>query len=349
MVRLSILEVTGEADAGRQVRLDDAGDDVDRRALRRHDQVDAGRARLLREALDQELDFLAGGHHQVGELVDDHHDLRQDLVFELLHLVFRLAGLLVVAGLHAAAERLALGLGLAHLGVEAGELAHADRRHHPVALLHLLDRPFERADRLGGLGHDGREEVRDVVVDAELQHLGIDHDHPALLGRQPVEQRQDHAVEADRLARAGGAGDEQVRHRREIGDDRIAGDVLAQDQRQRGDLVLEGVAGDQLGQDHHLALGVGKLDADHAAAGDGRDAGRQRRHVAGDVVGELDDAARLDAARGLQLVHGDDRAGADLDDLALDRKVLEHRFEQARVALQRRLVERAVARRRRRA
>src|SRR3712207_9056226 len=65
------------------------------------------------------------------------------------------------SGLDPAAERLALGLGLAHLGVEAGELPHPDRRHHPVALLHLLDRPFERPYRLGGLGNDRREEVGD--------------------------------------------------------------------------------------------------------------------------------------------------------------------------------------------
>jgi hypothetical protein len=41
-----------EGDAGREVGLDRAGDDVDRRALRRHDQVDAGGARHLRQALD---------------------------------------------------------------------------------------------------------------------------------------------------------------------------------------------------------------------------------------------------------------------------------------------------------
>ena len=116
-----------EADAGRQVGLDDAGDDVDRRPLRRHDQVDAGGARLLREPLDQELDLLAGGHHQVGELVDDDDDLRQHLVFELLRLVERLAGVGVVAGLDAAPERLALGLGLAHLGVEARRAARTPR------------------------------------------------------------------------------------------------------------------------------------------------------------------------------------------------------------------------------
>ena len=85
---------------------------------------------------------------------------------------------------------------------------------------------------------------------------------------------------------------------------------------------------------HRLALGVGQLDPDHAAARDGRDARRQRRHVAGDVVGELDHAARLDPARRLQLVHRHHRAGADLDDVAADVEILEHGFEQPRVALE---------------
>jgi hypothetical protein len=65
-----------EGDAGREVGLDRAGDDVDRRALRRHDHVDAGGARHLREALDRAFDVLAGDHHQVGHLVDDDDDDR---------------------------------------------------------------------------------------------------------------------------------------------------------------------------------------------------------------------------------------------------------------------------------
>ena len=66
-----------ERDAGRQVRLDQAGDDVDRRLLRGEDQVDADRPALLGEADDVLLDVLAGGHHEVGHLVGDDHDERQ--------------------------------------------------------------------------------------------------------------------------------------------------------------------------------------------------------------------------------------------------------------------------------
>ena len=85
----------------------------------------------------------------------------------------------------------------------------------------------------------------------------------------------------------------------------------------------------------HLALGVGQFDADHVAARHGGDARRDSAHRARDVVGQTDDAAGLDARRRFQLVHRDDRAGADLGDLALHAEIVEHGFQQPRILLQR--------------
>ena len=48
-----------------------------------------------------------------------------------------------------------------------------------------------------------------------------------------------------------------------------------------------------------------------------------------------DDARRLDAGRRLEFVERDDRAGADIDDVALDAEILQHAFEHAGVLLQR--------------
>jgi hypothetical protein len=59
-----------------------------------------------------------------------------------------------------------------------------------------------------------------------------------------------------------------------------------------------------------------------------------RGHVARDIVRELDYSARLDSARRFELVHGDDRSRADLDDIASDVEVLEHRFEQPRITFE---------------
>ena len=317
-----------------QVGLDDASDDIDRRALSGHDQMDAGRARLLRQPLDQELDLLTGGHHQVGKLVHDHYDLRQDFIFELLGLVERLARVGVVARLDTATELRALGLRLTHLRVEAWKRPNTEVRHHAIALLHLLDRPLQRADCFARLCNNGGQEVWDVVVHAQFEHLRVDHDQFALVRAVAIQQRQDHAVETHRLARAGGAGDEQVRHWREIGDNRVARYILSQDQRQGHVLILERLTSDQLRQADRLALRIRKLDPYHAATRNGRNASGQCRHVACDIVGQSDHPAGLDAACRFELVHRDHGARPDLDDVAADVEIFEHGLEQARVAFE---------------
>jgi hypothetical protein len=62
--------------------------------------------------------------------------------------------------------------------------------------------------------------------------------------------------------------------------------------------------------------------------------------IARDVVGEPDHARGLGAGRGLELVEGHHRAGADLDDIALDAEVLEHAREQLGVLFEGVFVER---------
>ena len=297
--------------------------------------MDAGGARHLREALHRALDVLAGDHHQVGHLVDDDDDEGKRLELELLLLVDRLAGFLVVAGVDGAGDRLALRLGFGDAHVEAVDVAHADLRHLLVALFHLAHRPLQRDDGLARVGDDRREQMRNAVIDGELEHLGIDHDQPALVRREPVEQAENHGVDRDRLAGAGGAGDQQVRHAREIDNDRLAADGLAEAERQ-----LRLRLGVFVGRQHFaevdlLALVVRQLDADGVAAGHHRDARRQRAHRAGDVVGEADDARRLDAGRGLQFIERDDRAGTRVDDLAAHAEVLQHAFQRLRALLDR--------------
>ena len=178
----------------------------------------------------------------------------QRLEFELLLLVDRLAALLVVAGVHGAAERLALGLGFGEARVVAVDVAHAELRHLLVALFHLAHRPFQRDHRLLRIGDDGRQQMRDAVIDGQFEHLRIDHDQPALIRPQPVEQRQDHGVDRDRLAGAGGAGDQQMRHAGEIDDHRLAADGLAEAERQLGGGVVVFARGQQFAEIDLLAL-----------------------------------------------------------------------------------------------
>ena len=200
MVRLSILEVTWkEIRVGKFALIVPVMTSTEGRwvAMMRWMPRRAGH---LGEALDAGLDLLAGDHHQVGHLVDDDDDVGHRLGAEFFRLEHRLAGILVEAGLDGAGEGLVTLDRVLHAGVVAVDVAHAHLGHLAVALLHLGHGPFQGHDGLFRIGDDGGEQVRDAVIDAELQHLGVDHDQAALVGREPVEQRQDHGVDGDGFA-----------------------------------------------------------------------------------------------------------------------------------------------------
>ena len=217
-----------ETDAGRDIGLDQAGDDVHRGPLGGHDQVNTGRPRLLRQACNQFFDLLADDHHQVGEFVDHHHDVREGLqVGRFLRHVGQ--GRLENRVL----QRLTLFLGFPDLLVEARQVPNAQCGHQAVAAFHFGDAPAQGIGRFLHVRDDRRQQVRNAFVDRQLQHFRIDHDQPNLLRRGLVEQAQDHRVQRDRFARTSGSCDQDVRHLGDIGNHRIAADALAQGQRER--------------------------------------------------------------------------------------------------------------------
>ena len=105
-------------------------------------------------------------------------------------------------------ERLAAVDRIVDLAVVAREMAHAEPRHQRVTALHLRNAPAQRVRGLLHVRDDGREQMRNALVDRELEHLRIDHDEPHVLGRGLVEQAQHHRVQRDRLTGAGRARDQ---------------------------------------------------------------------------------------------------------------------------------------------
>ena len=239
---------------------------------------------------------------------------------------------------------LALGLGLLGALVVAGDVANAELGHAAIAVLHLAHRPLQGDDRLLRIGDDGRQQVRDAVIDRQLQHLGVDHDEAAFGRRQAIEDRQDHGVDPDRLARARGASDQEVGHARQIGDIGVAADGLAERQRQDvGRLAVFG-RGQEVPQIDGLTLQVRQFDADGVAVRHDRDAAGAGGHGAGDIVAEGHDPAVLHARRRHQFVEGDHGAWTDLVDHALDPELGQDAFQHLGVLLQGVLVDHAAAR-----
>jgi hypothetical protein len=256
------------------------------------------RARHLGQARDRLLHLVRGDHHEVGQLVDDDHDVVEGL--ELLR-PFRGRGSLP-------ADDVVVLVNVAH--PLRGQLADAP--------LHLRHRPFEDVGRDLGIGDHGGEEVGNVLVHAELEPLGVDEDHAHFVRRGLVEDARDHAVEADALAGAGGAGDEEVGHGGEVGDVGLAVDGLAQAEGEAGAGLVEGLSLQDLAQVDRLPHLVRDLDADGTAAADAVDTDRLRLQGQGEVVGQADDLRVLHSGVRLELVGRDHGAGMDLDHRAHD-------------------------------
>ena len=206
----------------------------------------------------------------------------------------------------------ALLAALAQRAVRLGEVARPQNRQLLVAPLHLRDDVRQRRGGLLRARHDRREQVRDRLVEPELDPLRVDQDHAHLVRRRAEQDRREDRVDAAGLARAGRAGDQEVRHAREVGPDRGARDVLAEPDRERArgcGQVVEDVA-----ERDEVRLEIRDLDAHRLLARDRReDPDLGRRERIGEVVLQCGDLRDLRAGRELQLVACDARSG-DLAD-----------------------------------
>ena len=324
-----------ETDPGREVRLDRPGDHVNRRALCRHDQVNARCPRHLSQTLDAGFDLFACDHHQVGHLVNDDDNEGHFFGCVFLGLEHRFARVIIEPGLHRPRKCLAPVERILDAAVVPVDIANAHLGHLAITVFHFGNDPFQGDHSLLRVGHHRREQVRNAVIDAEFQHLGVNHDQAALIGRQLVEQRQDHGVDRHRFARPGGPGDQQVRHASKVGNDRLARDILAQRHGQRMRAIPKALARQNLAQQNHLAVFIGQFDADHRTPGDRGHARGKGRHRPRNVIRKADHTAGLQSGGRFKLVHGDHRARTNRDDFALHAIILQDRLQHPRILLQR--------------
>ena len=112
--------------------------------------------------------------------------------------------------------------------------------------------------------------MRRAVVGDQLDHLRVDHHEVEFIGLVVHQQAGNQRVDAHALARTGRAGDEQVRHQAQVGDDGLAGDVLSERNLERRVHLDVRLGLDHRAQVDQRRLRVRHLDADHGAPGNGR-------------------------------------------------------------------------------
>ena len=70
--------------------------------------------------------------------------------------------------------------------------------------------------------------MRYAVIYAELDHLRVDHNKADLIGTRLVEQAENERIHAHGLTGTGSTGDKHMRQLRNVADDALAADVLAE-------------------------------------------------------------------------------------------------------------------------
>ena len=190
--------------------------------------------------------------------------------------------------------------------------------------------------------------MRNAFVDAHLEHLRIDEDEPHVARLGLVEQAQDHRVDAHRLAGAGGAGNQAVRHLLQVGDDRVADDVLAQANGELRARIGIDLRAQHFRKADGLPLGVRQFERHRRLAGNGLDdADAHQAQRSRQILGQVQHLRALHAHRRLDLVARDHRPRRRRHHPHLDAEVLELFLDQPRGHLERLRAHRLLALRRR--
>ncbi len=276
--------------------------------------MNADGAGHLGQPADRFLHLVACHHHEVCQLVDDDQDVRQWLR-QFLALVLRRTPLVQHGP---------------DVPVVLVDVPHPLSRERLVAFFHLAHGPPQGVGGLLGIDDHGGQQVGNILVHPQLEPLGVDHDQPHVVRGGAIEDAREHRVQANRLARARRARDEEVGHRGQVGHVGLAVDRLAKGERQlRGGPGVD-VGLEQLPERDLLPLEVGNLDAHGGLAREPVDEDGLGFHREAEVLGQPGDLAVLDASVRLELERRDDRAGVDLNRLALHGELAAFLFEEAR-------------------
>src|SRR6266853_1497162 len=107
-------------------------------------------------------------------------------------------------------------------------------------------------------------QVREHVVDGQLDHLRIDHQEAQRRRGVTIDETGDQRVDANRLAGPCSASDEQVGHFRQIGDNRSSFEIFPECYWQGRANVLILPRLDQLAERHYLGSWIRDFDANGA-------------------------------------------------------------------------------------
>ena len=95
-----------------------------------------------------------------------------------------------------------------------------------ITLRHFIDTPVERTCRLFRICHNRQEQMRNTVINTQFHYLWINHDKLDILRRSFIQNTHDQCIDTDTLSGTGRSCDQDMRHFRNIRNDRLSCDIL---------------------------------------------------------------------------------------------------------------------------
>ncbi|OPZ99076.1 MAG: hypothetical protein BWY72_00518 [Bacteroidetes bacterium ADurb.Bin416] len=274
---------------------------------------------FLGDAGNGHLDFLAGRHDKVAELVDHYDDVGQEFV-----------------------AFLRVEVAVDKLGIVLFDVADVGHHQEVVTVVHFPSEGVEGLDDFGEVGDDGfavigqfgQEMLLNGGVDVEFDHLGVDEDEFELGRVFLVQQGGDHGVETHRFALTGGAGNQHVGHLAEVDGEDLVGDGAPQGHGKFVLAFLELLGAQHAAHGNNLGVTVGHFNPDGALARyGGDDADAQGGQTQGDVVFQTLDPGNTDTGFRDDFVQGYRGTYCCGDGADADAELLEYLLDAALVAV----------------
>ncbi len=285
-----------EGDPAGHVGLDDARDDVYRRTLGRNDQMDARSSCKLGQADDGSLHLTFGNHHEICELIDNDDQSGQNFKPGISPFLNRFC----------------------HEGVKACQIADIRGREQVISLFHFRYCPVQCRGGFAGICDDRYHQMRDLFVNTQFDHLGVDQQQADLVRGCPVENAEYDRVDTDGFTGSCRACDQYMGHAGNVGDDRPPAQVLTNGKGQSPIISAEVLGLQKVPQVDGGLCFVGDLDSNRGFTRDrGLDPDVCRREAELYVIGQVDDLADFDSLVRPELIAGDSGALADICDCDL--------------------------------
>ena len=262
--------------------------------------------RQLRNTNNRLFHVTRGDHHQVGELVNNHQQVRV-----LVH--------------RALATGIGLNLTLTHRLVEVVYVLVAVVGEVIVTGVHLTNHPLKSLSSLLRVCNDGRNQVRNTLIGGQLHTLRVNHHQAHLVRSRTHQNRGDHRVHKRRLTGTGRTSDQHMRHLREVRQHEATFNVLAHTHDHRV-LVRVSLRGTQhVAQGNGLTVRIRNLNTDCGLTRNrGQNTNIRARHSVRNVLAQSRHTLHLRGGTQLNLVTGHGRAAREAGDLRIHLELLQH-------------------------